>query len=130
MASSLEDQFLVLWCERHPHLPAPEEQFTEIPPWLEHLEHRKLTESSRCRKWQADFVFVEARLIVEISGGLYAAKSGHTTAKGVERDYAKSVVAAAGGWLCLHLAGSQLTPYFIDLIASMVVSRMQDSSAA
>jgi very-short-patch-repair endonuclease len=125
--SALEDAFLVRWLHLFGDtLPHPVEQFTEVPPWLEHLAYRKQTESARCRRWVADYAIVEARLVIEISGGLYATKSGHTTAKGIERDYAKSVIAASGGWLCLHLSGSQVTKndYYLHKIAEIVKSRL------
>jgi len=125
--SHLEDYFIVRWLHLFGDtLPAPEEQFTEVPAWLEHLKYRKQTESARCRKWIADYAFVDSRLLLEISGGLYAAKSGHTTAKGIERDYAKSIIAASGGWLCLHLSSSQLTKndYWLHKIAEIVKSRL------
>ena len=126
--SHLEDYFIVRWLHLYGDtLPAPEEQFTEVPPWLDHLAFRKQTESARCRKWVADYAWpAPVNLILEISGGLYAAKSGHSTAKGIERDYAKSVIAASGGWLCLHLSGSQVTKndYYLHKIAEIIKSRL------
>lgn len=130
--SGLEDFFITHWIDRYPDLPVPETQFTEIPPWLEHWRYRQETESPRCRKWIADFVWPDEQLIVEVQGGVWH-KSGHSSPKGLLRDYAKALVAASGGWTFIPIAGDQLTrgPYFMELIAqSLRLKQAQAKPAA
>ena len=123
--SALEDEFLVRFCLRHPDLPDPVEQYTEIEPWLTHLEYRKSVESSRCRKWIADLAWPEAKVIVELQGGVwFKGQSGHGNAKGLLRDYAKAVTAQAGGWLFFPLAAPQIKEdHYLDLIANSIRQR-------
>jgi hypothetical protein len=124
--SHLEDYFIVRWLHLFGDtLPAPEEQFTEVQPWLEHLEYRKQTESARCRKWIADYAWPEVKVLVDVQGGVWH-KSGHSSPKGLLRDYARAITAAAGGWLFIPVAGEQLTKndYYLDLIAQAIRSRM------
>ena len=42
------------------------------------------------RKFRADFAFPDRKLIIEVNGGIWMAKSGHSTGKGIQRDYQKA----------------------------------------
>ena len=52
------------------------------------------------RKYRADFAF--NKIIVEINGGTWMQKSGHSTALGIKRDYEKSNVAQLAGFMYLQ----------------------------
>jgi len=124
-SSALEDEFLVRFCLRHPDLTEPEQEFEEIEPWLTHLEYRKSVESSRCRKWRADFCWPQEKVIVELQGGVwFKGQSGHGNAKGLLRDYAKAVTAQAAGWLFFPLAAPHVKEdRYLDLIANAIRQR-------
>jgi very-short-patch-repair endonuclease len=49
------------------------------------------------RKFRYDFAFVKERLLVEINGGTYA-RMGHSTGRGIARDYEKHNLATLAGW--------------------------------
>lgn len=56
---------------------------------------------------QADFVWHEEKVVVEINGGTWV-KSKHTTGSGLRRDYEKRNDAALEGWLPLTFDSSHL----------------------
>lgn len=55
------------------------------------------------RKWRWDFAFPDARLLVEVQGGLWLPKSAHTWGAGLRRDYEKHNAAALAGWRTLYV---------------------------
>ena len=128
--SGLEDFFITHWIDRFPDLPVPETQFTEVQPWLDHWRYRQETESPRCRKWIADFAWPDERVIVEVQGGVWH-KSGHSSPKGLMRDYAKAITAASGGWVFIPIGGDQLTKtsgIFMELIADALRQRLDQAA--
>jgi len=54
------------------------------------------------RKFMADFCLVMRPVIVELNGGTWMRKSGHSTAKGIHRDYEKSNLAQLMGYVYLQ----------------------------
>jgi len=52
------------------------------------------------RLYRADFLI--DKIIIEINGGTWMQKSGHNTAKGIQRDYEKSNVAQLAGFMYLQ----------------------------
>lgn len=81
------DAFLLL-CKAH-GLPIPETEVVFAPP----------------RKWRADYLFRDAKVIVEREGGIFRggpgggqAKGGHSSAAGILRDMEKSNAAQALGY--------------------------------
>lgn len=50
------------------------------------------------RRWRLDFAFPLHRLGVEIDGGLWLEKGGHTTGKGYQGDRDKDEAALLMGW--------------------------------
>ena len=54
------------------------------------------------RKFRADRVWVEHRLIVEIMGGTHVAHTGHTSHSGLHRDYEKTNLAQLMGFTVLQ----------------------------
>ena len=67
-------------------LPIPEPQY-RIPP----------------RKYRYDFAWPEAKLLVEVQGGIWMDKSGHNTGYGLHRDYEKVNYASLNGWKILQV---------------------------
>lgn len=60
------------------------------------------------RKYLADFGFPEFRLIVEVNGGIWLAKSGHNTGTGIIRDYKKSNCAQLMGYIYLQFTADEV----------------------
>lgn len=52
------------------------------------------------RLYRADFLI--RNIIIEINGGTWMQKSGHSTAKGIQRDYEKSNAAQLAGFMYLQ----------------------------
>ena len=61
-----------------------------------------------CRKYRADFAFPERRLIVEVNGGTWMVKSGHSTGTGIQRDYEKANTAQMLGWTYLQFTSKEI----------------------
>jgi hypothetical protein len=60
------------------------------------------------RKWRFDFFFPTIGAIVEINGGTWMQKSGHSTGKGIQRDYEKSNAAQLAGFKYLQFTGKEI----------------------
>jgi hypothetical protein len=83
------DPFLLLL--RAHGLPAPETEVVFAPP----------------RKYRADYLWRAARVIVEQNGGVWTI-GGHSSGRGILRDYAKSNLAQLEGWMYLVYTPQQL----------------------
>lgn len=60
------------------------------------------------RKWRVDFRILGTNLLVEINGGTWMVKSGHSTGKGIERDYEKSNAAQLLGFTYLQYTKKEI----------------------
>lgn len=60
------------------------------------------------RKFRADFCWPSLKLIVECNGGIWR-KSGHSSGRGLLRDYEKANLAQKLGWRYLVYTPDQLT---------------------
>ena len=80
----------VLLCVSH-GLPAPETEVVFAPP----------------RKFRADYCWPTAKVIVEKNGGIWE-KSGHSSGRGLLRDYEKSNLAQLLGWRLFSFTPAQL----------------------
>lgn len=60
------------------------------------------------RKFRADFAFPDRKLIIEVNGGIWMAKSGHSTGKGIQRDYQKANAAQLLGWTYLQYTAEEI----------------------
>lgn len=70
------------------------------------------------RQFTWDRCWISERVCVEIQGGVWMAKGGHTTGRGIERDCLKASMAAALGWRCLPVTRSMIEDgSAIELIA-------------
>ena len=83
------DPFLLL-CAAH-GLPVPETEVVFAPP----------------RKFRADYLFRSAKVIVEKNGAVWM-KGGHSSGKGIMRDYEKSNLAQLLGWRLFSFTPQQL----------------------
>lgn len=60
------------------------------------------------RRFKADFYFPEARLCVEVQGGLFLPRGAHSGGTGAERDYEKAALTALEGVWTLFVSGRQV----------------------
>lgn len=87
--SALEERFLLL-C-RAEGLPTPEREYRFCPD----------------RMWRADFAWPDARLLVEVEGGVWT-RGRHTRGAGYVGDLEKYNRATLDGWRVLRYAGDML----------------------
>ena len=59
------------------------------------------------RQFRADLAWIDARLLVEVDGGLYV-QGGHSRGAGRERDYARDAEAMMLGWRVLRVSPRQV----------------------
>ena len=125
MASRLEQQFSDRWGRSFPDLPFICEQ--TIPPWEAWATERKALGLAKVRRaFVGDFVWPEARVVVELQGAIWV-KGGHSTGGGIERDAVKSLTAAAGGWVVLALTADMIGPQgsvWLPKVAAVIRQRM------
>jgi very-short-patch-repair endonuclease len=72
------------------------------------IEFEREFRFDRVRKWRVDFRILETFLLIEINGGTWMEKSGHSTAKGIQRDYEKSNAAQLLGYVYLQFTKKEL----------------------
>ena len=89
-ASTLERAFAHWWGLLAPDLPAPVAEYPVGPG----------------RKFRWDFAFVEARVAVEIEGGIYGGAHGRPA--GIHRDIEKNNFGVLNGWKLLRFSGKDL----------------------
>lgn len=66
---------------------------------------REFTLPGRAFRW--DFAFPDARLLVEVQGGIWQ-KGAHSSGAGVTRDCEKAAFAAAHGWRSFGVTGKHI----------------------
>lgn len=60
------------------------------------------------RRFRHDFYWPSARLAVEVNGGTWIPGTGHTSGRGIERDYEKAALTALQGIWTLFVSGRQV----------------------
>lgn len=60
------------------------------------------------RMWRFDFAIPSIKLGIEIDGGTWMAKSGHTTGRGYQRDREKDQQAIHHGWTVLRFTAKDV----------------------
>lgn len=70
-------------------------------------EYRFATRLSPPRNWRFDWAFIDARLALEIEGGLYT-KGRHVRIKGFKDDLEKYNTAAVLGWRIIRCLPQQM----------------------
>ena len=88
--SGLED-LLLSQC-RSAGLPEPERQAALVP----------------LRRFRWDFYWPQAKLGVEVNGGLWLPRGAHSGGSGTERDYEKAALGALQGVWTLFVSGRQI----------------------
>lgn len=75
------------------------------------------------RRYRFDFAFPEHKVAVEIEGGIYMRRGGHSTGGGITRDIEKGNLAVSEGWRVLRFTGPMLNRQpdeCIDLVAGVL----------
>lgn len=105
VVSELEQQFDKLWESFYPNIDL-EAEVTIIPK----------------RKFRFDYIHREARVAIEINGGIFV-PSGHSTGVGIQRDYEKNNLATADGWAVFLLSSEMINQYWLAIIAETIIRR-------
>jgi very-short-patch-repair endonuclease len=64
--------------------------------------------SSKTRKYRADFAYPVLNLLIEVEGGIQG-KGGHSSAAGITRDVEKSNAAMLNGWRLLRCTSEHVS---------------------
>lgn len=73
------------------------------------IEHEREYHAIPARRYRWDFALVEARVLIEVQGGIWMRdRTGHTTGKGVRRDCEKANLAALHGWRTLFFTSDMV----------------------
>ena len=110
--SHLEQQFADLWLSLYPMIDL-------------HSEYR----FSPPRRYRWDFCHLESKVAIEIQGGVWMRRSGHSGGTGLVKDYEKLCLAAAEGWRVFLLADRMITDEYLKLIESAIFLPQQLSGA-
>ena len=106
MASHLEIEFSNLWDSLHPEIPL-ETEYIGIPG----------------RRFRFDFANPESKVAIEINGGVWNPRMGHSTGRGLIKDYEKSNLAQCSGWIVFSLASSMINREWLTKIADAINRR-------
>lgn len=110
-ASSLERGFILRWCTIKGHPPLVREfRFAES------------------RRWRFDFANLEARVGIEIDGGIWRGRrGGHSSGFGISRDREKDFAATVqGGWTVIRLTAAMAKDRgVLTALAGFIRSRIQ-----
>ncbi|MGL5078615.1 MAG: hypothetical protein ACRDBG_22680 [Waterburya sp.] len=110
--STLESKFIALW----DNFKSEEE--------LELAREVRLVPS---RRYKFDFVHKESRVAIEINGGTWGI-GGHSSGKGLNRDYEKLNLAQMHGFLVFQLSSSMITLDWVERIREAIYARLSKNS--
>ena len=99
--SRLEERFLMLW----KHVKGPDLE-------REYRFHHE-------RRWRSDFAHVEARVLIEIEGGIWV-NGRHNRAAGFNADLEKYLAAGLAGWRVFRFGPDQITLENVERMAEQV----------
>lgn len=103
-ASRLEIKFLKAWKTLHPEL-------SLTPEYM----------GIKGRRFLFDFAEPSTLVAIEIQGGIWAkGRSGHTSGKGLSRDYEKLNLAQSQGWTVFQLSATMINPQWLEIIAKTI----------
>lgn len=121
----LEDRFVDRWTTRYPQFPYEREK--TIDAWRQWAHERKARGFvSRAVPYKGDFLWPDARVVVEVQGGTWGV-GGHSTGTGIERDASKAFTAACGGWVVVALTERMLMKHddvWLPKLAALIASRI------
>lgn len=113
--SELEVEFKQRWEQQYPDLPLLHDSVEGsklISTWEEYWRWRQEYEQPRAKRYRADFIQPDAKVIVEVHGGIYGTggswHGSHNTASALIRDAKKTSLASQAGWLSFPLAGDDM----------------------
>lgn len=81
------------------------------------------------RGWRFDWAWPSIKVAVELHGGEFMKKSGHTTGTGLAKDCEKSRRAQINGWIVLPFTGRELKSNpvgCIDEVMEAIMKRYQE----
>lgn len=93
--SKLEEDFLSTWQIIAPDL-ALEREFSDIEAWESDFQKR-YAKSKRSKRYRADFAHLQAKVIIEIQGGVFN-RGRHVQGSGYARDARKFNLAQFSDW--------------------------------
>ena len=106
--SRLEERFLMLW----KHVKGPDFE-------REYRFHHE-------RRWRADFAQMEARVLIEIEGGIWV-NGRHNRAAGFNADLEKYLEASLAGWRVFRFGPDQITLGNVERLAALVAAAIRPS---
>lgn len=77
----------------------------------------------KSRRWRADFAWLDARVLVEIEGGVWN-KGRHVTPRGFLNDAEKYLAATLQGWAVIRLVDCMLTPDMVKKVLDYARKRI------
>lgn len=75
------------------------------------------------RRWRADFAWLDARVLVEIEGGVWN-RGRHVTPRGFLNDAEKYLAATLQGWAVIRLVDCMLTPDMVKKVLDYARKRI------
>jgi len=103
MTSHLEVEFDQLWTELFPQIDLE----TEV----------KLISG---RRFRVDYVHKPSKVVIEINGGTWS-KMGHSSGRGLNRDYEKLNLLQLQGYRVFQLSSDMINPHWLGLIAKTII---------
>ncbi len=73
------------------------------------------------RRWRADFAHLEARVLIEIEGGIWV-NGRHNRAAGFNTDLEKYLAAGLAGWPVFRFGPDQITLENVERLVVLVTS--------
>ena len=108
--SRLEERFLMLW--KHVKGPNLEREYR--------FHHE--------RRWKADFAQMEARVLIEIEGGIWV-NGRHNRAAGFNADLEKYLEAGLLSWRVFRFGPDQITLENVQRLAALVAEAIRPGDA-
>jgi very-short-patch-repair endonuclease len=108
MTSHLEREFENLWESLYPDI----DLFTE----------EKLIPK---RNFRFDYVHKESKVAIEINGQIWV-KGGHSSGKGLLRDYEKLNLVQSLGYTVFQLSGDMINEYWLNIIVKTIKKKTRD----
>ncbi|MDO4750461.1 MAG: hypothetical protein Q4A24_00015 [Akkermansia sp.] len=81
------------------------------------------------RRWRADFAWPDAKMLIEIEGGVWN-RGRHLTPRGFMNDAEKYPAATLQGWAVIRLVDTMLTPDTIKQILDYARNRISGRPVA
>lgn len=110
MASNLEREFRLRWM-------AHAGELARVP-WLPELRF------APPRRWRFDFALPQARVAVEIEGGVWC-QGRHNRGAGFVSDCEKYLAAALAGWTVFRLTREMMTRENIEAMSAFIAGKLK-----